>query len=211
MVQAKRLEGSPFEQDVRFVAVEAGPGAHQQANLQYSRACAGLAPGMSSEYVSMNTKIRALLLTGTHAAAAAAGFVLGIYLLPILTAPDGPSVETVRSAADTAQYTGEFRRDLADSDALHWGEGTLFVGRDRITFRGRLAPGPDYRLYLSPRFVETEAGFEALKSDMVELGPVRTFENFVVTVPEGIDPAEYGTAIVWCESFGQFITAAEYL
>jgi hypothetical protein len=116
----------------------------------------------------------------------------------------------VRSAANTAQYTGEFRRDLADSDALHWGEGKLFVSRDNVAFEGRLAPGPDYRLYLSPEFVETEAAFEALKSEMVEVGPVRTFENFMVAVPESIDPSEYTAAIVWCESFRQFITAAEY-
>ena len=45
---------------------------------------------------------------------------------------------------------------------------------------------------------------------MVEVGPVQTFENFMVNVPDGIDPAGYTTAIVWCEAFGQFITAAEY-
>jgi hypothetical protein len=39
---------------------------------------------------------------------------------------------------------------------------------------------------------------------------VRTFENFVVPVPASIDVAHYDTVIVWCESFGQFITAARY-
>jgi hypothetical protein len=158
----------------------------------------------------MTIKIRTLLLIGTHAAAIGLGFGLGIYALPILTAPESPSVELVRSAAPAASYQGEFRRDLADSDALHWGEGTLSVGQDTISFEGRLAPGPDYRLYLSPTFVETEADFEALKTQMVEVGPVRTFENFMVTVPAGIDAANYATAVVWCEAFGQFITAAEY-
>ena len=103
-----------------------------------------------------------------------------------------------------------FTRDLQDSDALHWGEGTLFVGKNSIAFDGKLAPGPDYRLYLSPKFVETEADFEALKSQMVDVGPVRTFENFMVDVPESVNPAQYNAAIVWCESFGQFITAATY-
>ena len=158
----------------------------------------------------MTRKLRSLILIGTHAAAIVLGFALGIYALPILTAPEGPSVETVRSAAASARYRGEFVRDLEDSDALHWGEGTLLVGQDTIAFEGRLAPGPDYRLYLSPEFVETEAAFEALRPQMVEVGLVRTFENFMVGVPEGVDPAEFSTAIVWCESFGQFITAAEY-
>lgn len=154
--------------------------------------------------------MKIFLMIGSHAVAVAIGFALGIYFLPILTAPASPATKTLRATADTALFTGEFRRDLADSDALHWGEGKLFVGPRTIAFEGNLAPGPDYRLYLSPRFVETEANFEALKTDMVQLGSVRTFENFMVSVPEGIDPADFTTAIVWCEAFGQFISAASY-
>ncbi len=158
----------------------------------------------------MRRAARITILVGTHAIVLGIGFALGIYLLPILTAPENPGADDVRTAAKTARYTGTFRRDLADSDALHWGEGLLFVGPDQIAFEGRLAPGPDYRLYLSPEFVETEAAFEALKHEMVQVGHVRTFENFMVTVPASIDPANFTTAIVWCESFGQFITAAAY-
>ena len=151
-----------------------------------------------------------LIRIGTHLAAGFVGFALGIYLLPILIAPEGPGEQEVRSVADNSRFTAEFRRDLADSDALHWGEGTLYVGQESIALEGRLAPGPDYRLYLSPAFVETEAAFEALKAQMVEVGTIRTFENFMVTVPDSVDPAAFKAAIVWCESFGQFITAAEY-
>ena len=158
----------------------------------------------------MRSSVRKLVLIGTHAMAIGIGFGLGIYLLPILIAPESPSIEAVRSTIDAAQFQGTFRRDLADSDVLHWGEGTLFISRDTIAFEGRLAPGPDYRLYLSPRFIETEAEFEALKSNMVQVGLVQTFENFTVAVPESINPAEFSAAIVWCESFGQFITAAAY-
>ena len=147
---------------------------------------------------------------GTHLVACLVGFALGIYLLPILIAPESPGAQEVRSAAESARFTAEFRRDLEDSDALHWGEGALYVGPDLIALEGRLAPGPDYRLYLSPEFVETEADFLALKSQMVEVGPVRTFENFTVPVPGTIDPKAFNSAIVWCESFSQFITAAEY-
>ena len=152
-----------------------------------------------------------VLLGATHMAALLLGFALGIYLLPILIAPEAPSAEDIRAAANDVQFTGEFRRDLADSDALHWGEGTVRIGRDTITLEGQLAPGPDYRLYLSPQFVETEADFNRSKPSMVQIGPVRTFGNFVVPLPPSIDPADYSAVIVWCESFGQFITAAEYM
>ena len=146
----------------------------------------------------------------SHGAIFGVGFALGIYLLPILIEPEAPPIEQITAAAESHQYQGTFVRELEDSDALHWGEGKLFVGSDRIAFEGRLAPGPDYRLYLSPRFVETEADFEATKPEMVEIGLVRTFENFTVDVPDSVEPARYRAAIVWCESFGQFITAAAY-
>lgn len=153
---------------------------------------------------------RLLTLAASHALFAVAGFAAGIYMLPILTAPAAPSSTEVAAMAAGAEYTGQFRRDLQDSDLLHWGEGTVSVGRNVIALQGEIAPGPDYKLYLSPVFVETEADFERLRPGMARIGDVRTFENFVVPVPEGIDPDAYNTVIVWCESFGEFITAAKY-
>ena len=157
------------------------------------------------------TKARTmLLLAATHVATLGVGFALGIYALPILIAPPSPTPAEAAAAAGQALHTGQFRRDLKDSDALHWGEGTVSVGRRQIAFTGRLAPGPDYKLYLSPEFVETEADFQRFKSRMVRVGDVRTFDTFVLMVPDGVDVSAYTTAIVWCETFGQFISAARY-
>lgn len=151
------------------------------------------------------------LISGiTHAVALAIGFAAGIYLLPILTAPTAPSTEDVTAQAGGAQFKGEFRRNLKDSDLLHWGEGVVSISRRSITLMGRIAPGPDYKLYLSPEFVETEADFLRLKPRMARVGDVKTFDNFIVPVPDSVDPADYTTVIVWCETFGQFITAARY-
>jgi len=84
------------------------------------------------------------------------------------------------------------------------------VGAQAVTLAGRLAPGPDYKLYLSPEFVETKADFLRLRPRMARVGDVKTFENFIVAVPAGVDPAAFSAVIVWCESFSQFITAARY-
>jgi len=154
--------------------------------------------------------MKRLVLVATHLLAALLGFGLGVYALPILIAPPGPSESEVSAQAGTMGYKGRFRRDLKDSDALHWGEGEVSVGARSIGLIGELAPGPDYKLYLSPEFVETEADFMRLKSSMVRVGDVRTFKNFVVAVPESVDVERYDTVIVWCESFSQFITAARY-
>lgn len=154
--------------------------------------------------------MKKLLLTASHLLALAVGFALGVYLLPILVAPEAPSQAEVSAQAGSATFNGQFRRDLKDSDALHWGEGSVSVSRQAITLMGKLAPGPDYKLYLSPEFVETEADFRRLKSRMVRVGDVKTFENFIVPVPATIDPAAYTTVVVWCETFNEFITSAAY-
>lgn len=153
---------------------------------------------------------RALVLGLTHLLALAAGFALGVYLLPILIAPPTPTAAEVAAHASEAAFKGEFRRDLKGSDLLHWGEGTVTVGPKAIALAGRVAPGPDYKLYLSPGFVETKDDFQRLKPRMVRVGDVKTFENFVVPVPGSIDVNGYDTVIVWCETFSQFITAARY-
>jgi hypothetical protein len=154
--------------------------------------------------------VKKLVLLGTHLLALAAGFSLGIYALPILIAPAPPAAADLAAQAGTASYKGTFRRDLKDSDALHWGEGVVTVAADRIGLTGRLAPGPDYKLYLSPEFVETEADFMRLKTSMVRVADVKTFENFLVGVPPGVDVSRYRAVVIWCETFSQFITAATY-
>lgn len=153
---------------------------------------------------------KALVLSATHLLAAALGFAIGVYTLPILIAPAAPSAAQLAAQAGQATYTGRFRRDLKDSDAFHWGEGAVTVAPRSIALVGRIAPGPDYKLYLSPEFVETEADFARLKPDMVRVGDVKTFDNFLVAVPESVDVTRYNSVIVWCETFGQFITAAQY-
>ena len=153
---------------------------------------------------------RFILLTVTHAAAIAIGFALGIYALPILTAPKGPSSDEVKSSVSGAEYKAEFRRDLKGSDFLHWGEGTVSVGKSAVSLMGKVAPGPDYKLYLVPEFVETEEDFFRVKDRSLRIGDVKTFENFIVPVPASADISQYNTVLVWCESFSQFISAAKY-
>lgn len=153
---------------------------------------------------------RALLLTATHLAVLAFGFAAGIYLLPILAAPPAPTGQAVQASAQGALFRADFRRALAGSDALHWGEGQVSVGPAAVTLAGRLAPGPAYRLYLVPKFVDNGEDFLQLKARSLPVGDIRTFENFIVPLPAGTKLEDYDTVLVWCESFSRFITAARY-
>ena len=154
--------------------------------------------------------IRALVLLVTHGLALAAGFAGGIYALPILTAPPPPDAAALRAAMDGAAFRATLDRDLPGTDALHWGEGTVAVSPERIAHEGRLAPGPDYKLYLTPGVVGDEAGFAAVREASVRVGDVRGFDGFVLDVPPGVDVAAYGAVLIWCEAFGEFIAAGAY-
>ena len=140
----------------------------------------------------------------------AVGFALGIYLLPILTAPPGPDKAMLAKMAENALYKTKFKRDLQGSDFLHWGEGAVSLTARSIVHEGKLAPGPDYKLYLLKEFVEDEAGFLKVKRDARRVGDVKSFDGFVLDVPPDVDIQSYSTVLIWCEAFGEFITAAKY-
>ncbi|MFU2512081.1 DM13 domain-containing protein [Pseudoalteromonas sp. ASV78] len=153
---------------------------------------------------------KTLIRACTYLIVFAFGFAAGIYALPILTAPDGPSQLELANHAQQALYKGEFRDDLAGSDSFHYGVGEVRLTNSAISFAGTLSPGPDYQLYLANRFIDNEADFLAYKGTMTRVASVKTFDDFLVTVPQGINIADFNTVIVWCESFEQFITAAQY-
>jgi hypothetical protein len=155
-------------------------------------------------------KLRWLVLFVTHAAMLGVGFALGVYTLPILVAPHGPDRASLQTAMTAAVFKGRFERNLKGSDFFHWGEGEVSLMRDKIAHQGRLAPGPDYKLYLANEFVDTKEGFLKIKGQAKRVGDVKTFDGFLVDVPPGIDIGAYTTVVIWCEAFSQFITAAKY-
>ncbi|EEX93877.1 hypothetical protein VIA_001035 [Vibrio orientalis CIP 102891 = ATCC 33934] len=116
----------------------------------------------------------------------------------------------VQKVTNQALYTATFQKERQGSDFLHWGEGSVSISSQQVAFVGALAPGPDYKLYFSPTFVETEADFNANKAQMIQVGEVKSFDRFTVSLPEGFPLKDYNTVIVWCETFGEFITSARY-
>ena len=87
---------------------------------------------------------------------------------------------------------------------------TFEVYESTITFKGELAPGPDYRLYLAPSYVENEAEFLAIKAQSLEVGPVKTFNGFAFNNVSALRDPALNTLVIWCEAFGEFITSARF-
>ena len=156
----------------------------------------------------LKTKI---ILSLTHISTLFFGFALGIYLLPILIAPDSSDVMDIDQLQSDAAYKTKFIRDLAGSDLLHWGEADVTISDKHIVVKGKIAPGPDYKVYLTQQFVENEKEFLAIKGSAAYIADVNIFENFIVHVPSEININEYNAVVIWCEAFSEFITAAQYL
>jgi hypothetical protein len=165
---------------------------------------------MSCNDCDERNAMKALILLVSHGVMLALGFAAGIYVLPILTAPPAPEASVLEQQAQGAMFSAEFTRELRGSDRLHWGEGTISLTETRIVHQGRLAPGPDYKLYLLPEFAEDEAGFEALRSRAVRIGDVKSFDGFLLDLPPDVDLTAHTTVLIWCEAFSEFITAARY-
>tara|TARA_Y100001956_G_C4039643_1_gene150028 strand:+ start:195 stop:662 length:468 start_codon:yes stop_codon:yes gene_type:complete len=138
------------------------------------------------------------------------GFVSGVYTLPILTAPPSPSMLEFATATLNTKYQASIPDSLSGSDFLHFGEGTFSLSDKSIVFQGRLAPGPDYQIYLSPSFVEDEAQFLQNKQKMARVGEVKSFNGFISEVPQHIKINDYSNIVIWCEAFQEFITSANY-
>ncbi|EGU48329.1 hypothetical protein VIOR3934_14502 [Vibrio orientalis CIP 102891 = ATCC 33934] len=158
----------------------------------------------------LGISMKRIFLLVSHLGCIVLGFALGIYALPILTQPLSPTMTEVQKVTNQALYTATFQKERQGSDFLHWGEGSVSISSQQVAFVGALAPGPDYKLYFSPTFVETEADFNANKAQMIQVGEVKSFDRFTVSLPEGFPLKDYNTVIVWCETFGEFITSARY-
>ena len=148
-----------------------------------------------------------LALTLKFLAGLAIGFGLGVYFLPIIIA-DSPADQTVLAAeASSAERQAVFVRNLPGSDPLHWGEGTLLLSKERVTLMGEVSPGPDYRLYLTPEYVETKSAFLAIKDRSKEIARIKGFKDFSYAIDQSLDLSQYDSVLIWCERFSAFITA----
>lgn len=154
--------------------------------------------------------MRFLLRLATHGIALAIGFAGGIYALPIIIAPPSVDRAMLETSAKDATYQASFKKDLKGSDFLHWGEGDVSISAGKIVHQGTMAPGPDYKVYLTTEFVDDEASFNAIKANSIEVGDVKTFDGFITDLPADVDIEAYTTVVVWCETFGEFITSAMY-
>ena len=154
--------------------------------------------------------MRILLLIFSHGAVLGIGFALGVYFLPILTAPKSANLSQIEQVVANPVYKAEFKKGQRGNDFFHWGEGQLVITNNEIVLKGKVAPGPDYKIYLTKKFVEHEDEFLPIKQNALYVADLKVFENFIVPLDKKINFEDYNTILIWCEAFKEFITSAKY-
>ena len=154
--------------------------------------------------------MRILFLVFSHGAVLGVGFALGVYFLPILTAPKSANLSQIEQVVSNPVYKAEFKKGQRGNDFFHWGEGQLVITNNEIVLKGKVAPGPDYKIYLTKKFVEHEDEFLPIKQNALYVADLKVFENFIVPLDKKINFEDYNTILIWCEAFKEFIASAKY-
>ena len=141
-----------------------------------------------------------------------AGFALGVYTLPIIVEWLGnkPQTTTVQVFAETDPI-GQFDKNSPGSDPLHWGEGDIRISSGQLVFEDnvKLAPGPDYRIYMTKKFVDNREDFKRIKSTALEISKLKNFSGpQAFDLPTDLNTDEYDNVVVWCEAFSMYIASA---
>ena len=72
-----------------------------------------------------------------------------------------------------------------------------------------MTPGPDYKLYRTPKYVDIKVGFEAIKAKIVSVGIIKAFENFGLPMPLSINANTYPAELARYEKFSMFISSTQ--
>ena len=139
-----------------------------------------------------------------------AGFALGIFVYPYWFLADIVGMEKVENQASRkAVAHGEFVH-ANPRDPIHHGKGKVTVYEDLLHLGAdfEVGPGPKFHVYLVPdRNVVPSTNVE--KTMFIDLGRLKAFkgsQNYAI--PSGVDLAQYGSVVIWCEQFGVLISPA---
>jgi hypothetical protein len=139
-----------------------------------------------------------------------AGFALGIFAYPYIFLADIVAAEKVADrTARKIVAKGTFIH-ANPSDPIHHGKGGVTVFADLLHLENdfEVGPGPKYHVYLVPEKNVTPAT-EVARTMFVDLGRLHAFkgsQNY--TVPAGVNLADFGSVVIWCEQFGVLISPA---
>ena len=76
----------------------------------------------------------------------------------------------------------------------------IMANADQIWLDGEISPGPDYRLYLTPKYAETGAELLQTKADSTQIGPIKAFENLAFDIPADVEASNFPAVLILVRS-----------
>ena len=134
---------------------------------------------------------------------------MGIVAFPYLFPP--PEVNEPLVAKSEADLIARATFIHANpSDPVHYGQGSATVYADLLRLEAdfKVGPGPKFHVYLVPD-ADVTPDTEVEATMFVDLGRLKAFsgsQNYAI--PAGIDIADYGSVVIWCEQFNVLISPA---
>ena len=140
-----------------------------------------------------------------------AGFALGIFVYPYIFLADIVSKDQVENRASKKVVAKGTFIHANPSDPIHYGKGAVTVYQDLLHLESdfEVGPGPKFHVYLVPE-KSVLPSTNVAKTMYVDLGRLKAFkgsQNY--PLPAGVDPARYGSVVIWCEQFGVLISPAK--
>ena len=140
------------------------------------------------------------------------GFALGIVIFPYLFPP--PEVnEPLVAKSDTDVVARATFIHANPADPIHYGQGSATIYADLVRLEPdfKVGPGPKFHVYLVPDD-DVTPDTEVETTMFIDLGRLKSFsgsQNYAI--PVGLDPAEYGSVVIWCEQFNVLISPARIM
>ncbi len=120
--------------------------------------------------------------------------------------PTAPPTPALTPFTPTTLASGEF----SGTDDFHYGSGTASIvevqpGRYHLRLDDfSVRNGPDLFVYLSP-------DADGYAADALELGKLKATDgSFGYDLPDGVDPARFRSALIWCKQFSHLFAVAPF-
>ena len=120
--------------------------------------------------------------------------------------PAAPPTPSAPVFTPTTLASGEF----SGTDDFHFGSGTASIvevepGRYHLRLDDfSVRNGPDLFVYLSP-------DADGYADDALELGKLKATDgSFGYDLPDGVDPARFRSALIWCKQFSHLFAVAPF-
>lgn len=136
---------------------------------------------------------------------------MGIFVYPYIFLADIVATERVQDAASRKLVANGMFVHANPKDPVHYGKGRVSVYQNLAHLESdfEVGPGPKFHVYLVPDNNVTPAT-KVAKTMYVDLGRLRAFKGSqAYPVPEGVNLANYGSVVIWCEAFGVLISPAQ--